>query len=202
MTDNVSGNGSPSQSKKRRKREGKNGNKNCKTSPGMSILEKMLDPKKAEEREEARYEARKTHIEKFGNFDMQNKQASSKLFEILWYTQLPCFDIRDITSKVNDNIALLKRCYWKGEQVRCSLIFKMQPTDRGMCCSFNMEAAEKIYKESQYTRSLRELQTQDKKLSFQFKHEEQKELNNIKPAAGINEGLTVLLDAHRDLISP
>ena len=167
----------------------------------MLTLEKMLDPQMAKEREEARYEARKTHIEKFGNFDLQNKQASSKLFEILWYTQLPCFDIADITSKVNDNTALLKKCYWKGKEVRCSLVFKMHPTDRGMCCSFNMEAAEKNYKKSQYARSLRELQTQDKKLSFQSK-QEQEELNDIKPAAGINEGLTVILDAHRDLVSP
>ena len=168
----------------------------------MLILEKMLDPQMAKEREEARYEKRKEYIDMFSNFDMKDKQARSKIFEILWYTQLPCFEIGDITSKVNDNTALLKKCYWKGKQVRCSLIFKMHPTDRGMCCSFNMEAAEKNYKDSEYTRSLRELQTQDKKLSFKSKHEEQEELNNIKPAAGINEGLTVLLDAHRDLISP
>ena len=77
----------------------------------------------------------------------------------------------------------------------------MQPTDRGMCCSFNMEVAEKVYKASRYTGILRELQTRDKKLSFLADNETHKELD-VKPEAGLDEGLAVILDAHRDLISP
>ena len=132
----------------RRKREKSYEKDLAKTSQGIAMLKKMLDPRMAKERENARFEARKVHNDIFGKFDIQNKQAHSKLFEILWYTQLPCFDIRDITLKVNDHTAMLKRCYWKGVKMSCSAIFKTQPTDRGMCCSFNMEVAEKVYKES------------------------------------------------------
>ena len=31
-------------------------------------------------------------------------------------------------------------------QVNCSAIFKTNPTDRGMCCTFNALAAEEIYR--------------------------------------------------------
>ena len=34
----------------------------------------------------------------------------------------------------------------------------MTPTDEGMCCSFNMAAAEEIYVESEYTQIISELQ--------------------------------------------
>ena len=57
----------------------------------------------------------------------------------------------------------------------CSRMFKMQPTDRGMCCSFNMDAAEKGYKESGYTESLMKLQTRDRELSIPFENEDQRE---------------------------
>ena len=156
----------------------------------------MLNPEKVDVRKKSLSDARKRYNNLFGGLDLD-----SKLFEILWYTQLPCFDISGITSNVSDDTALLKRCYWKGKQMSCSTMFKMQPTDRGMCCSFNMEAAEKVYKKSRYTESLKKLQTRDKELSFQYVNEEQLELEQIKPEAGLDEGLTVILDAHRELIS-
>ena len=184
----------------RRKREDKE-QMESKTPPGIVKLERMLSPQKANDRNKSMSEARKMHKDLFGGFDLENELAHSKLFEILWYTQLPCFDIRYITSKVKDDTALLKRCYWKGKQMSCSTLFKMHPTDRGMCCSFNMEAAEKGYKESRYTESLKKLQTRDKALSFRSDNEERKELEHIRPAEGLDEGLTVILDAHREIIS-
>ena len=41
---------------------------------------------------------------------------------------------------------MIKRCIWKGVRVSCSSIFSMYPTDRGMCCSFNMQKAEEMFK--------------------------------------------------------
>ncbi len=34
--------------------------------------------------------------------------------------------------------SVLKKCFWKGRIIDCSAIFEVFPTDRGMCCSFNM----------------------------------------------------------------
>ena len=67
------------------------------------------------------------------------------LFEIMWYTQLPCFDIEGVTSKENDQYGMLKGCFWKGVKMPCSKIFKAFPTDQGMCCTFNMAAANDIF---------------------------------------------------------
>ena len=46
-------------------------------------------------------------------------------------------------------ITILASDWLKGVDVNCSLIFKTNPTDRGMCCTFNALAAEKIYRDSQ-----------------------------------------------------
>ena len=91
----------------------------------------------------------------------KTEEAIRNLFEILWYSQLPCFDIRDITSETKDEMSVLKRCYWKDKPINCSSIFRTRPTDRGMCCSFNMEKAEEIFKESQYGDMINGMQIQD-----------------------------------------
>jgi hypothetical protein len=44
--------------------------------------------------------------------------------------------------------SLLKKCFWKGVRISCAAIFEKFPTDRGMCCSFNRQAAEDIFVES------------------------------------------------------
>ncbi len=41
--------------------------------------------------------------------------------------------------------SLLKKCKWKGIEIPCSSIFKKFPTDQGLCCSFNMKAADEIF---------------------------------------------------------
>ena len=89
---------------------------------------------------------------------------------MLWHSVNPCFDIQNWTSSYRDQKSTIKRCKWKvscdwlraghvitilvsdwlkGVDVNCSLIFKTNPTDRGMCCTFNALAAEKIYRDSQ-----------------------------------------------------
>ena len=52
---------------------------------------------------------------------------------------------------------------WKGKEISCPAIFEMQPTDRGMCCSFNMEKAENIFQKSKYS----ELISQAQKEAFE-----------------------------------
>ena len=47
------------------------------------------------------------------------------LFEIMWYSQLPCFDVQGITSSSSaGESAMVKRCYWKRQRVNCAAIFK------------------------------------------------------------------------------
>ena len=57
---------------------------------------------------------------------------------------------------------MLKKCQWKGRTVSCSAIFSKQPTDRGMCCSFNKEKADRMYRESPYREQIDRLSNQDK----------------------------------------
>ena len=61
---------------------------------------------------------------------------------------------------------ILKWCAWKGLRISCSSIFTMFPTDRGMCCSFNMQRAEEIFRESRYRESVAKFTKQDKDRSF------------------------------------
>ena len=84
------------------------------------------------------------------NFDGMDKKSYANLFEILWYKQLPCFDVKGTTSEENNQHAMIKYCEWKGLRIPCSAIFKTAPTDRGMCCTFNLQAAEKMFKDQQY----------------------------------------------------
>ena len=47
------------------------------------------------------------------------------------------------------------------------MIFKTNPTDRGMCCTFNALAADKIYRESKFSQSVASLQKQNVLDSFE-----------------------------------
>ena len=87
----------------------------------------------------------------FRSMDMQESYPA--LFQVLWHTVNPCFDIQNWTSSYRDQKSTIKRCKWKGVDVNCSLIFMTNPTDRGMCCTFKALAAEKIYRDSQFFRS-------------------------------------------------
>ena len=102
----------------------------------------------------------------FRSMDMQESYPA--LFQVLWHTVNPCFDIQNWTSSYRDQKSTIKRCKWKGVDVNCSLIFMTNPTDRGMCSTFNALAAEKIYRESQFSRSVAHLQKQNVFDSFEY----------------------------------
>ena len=56
-------------------------------------------------------------------------------------------------TETNKN-SMLKRCLWRGQPVPCGHLFKPFPTDRGLCCVFNLESAETIFKDSYYKSEL------------------------------------------------
>ena len=124
-------------------------------------LDVLLDPEKKETRGKMEEDARKQFDEQFGN--MSWTEAYESMFQLMWYSQLPCFDVNQITSTKMDEMSIIKKCSWKGKEISCPAIFEMQPTDRGMCCSFNMEKAENIFQKSKYT----ELISQAQKETFE-----------------------------------
>ena len=56
---------------------------------------------------------------------------------------------------------MIKKCMWRGRPIDCAAIFKMQPTDQGMCCSFNKERADEMFKDGRYKDNLMKLTAQD-----------------------------------------
>ena len=43
----------------------------------------------------------------------------------------------------------------------------MHPTDRGMCCSFNKQKADMMFKSNRYQDQIMKMTEQDKKMSFE-----------------------------------
>ena len=135
--------------------------------------------------------------------------AFESLFSTLWYSQLPCFDIINITSDSNQTSrdggsSILRYCEWKGVPVSCSSIFTTFPTDQGMCCAFNMEAADDIFIKSKYRNILQTMQNQDKLYSVEPSAVPKWYSDNGEPKTvpGRNKGLILMLDANSDKLSP
>ena len=120
----------------------------------------------------------------------------------LWHAKLPCFDTIGMSSEEEEERGILKSCTWKGESVPCSKIFTTFPTDQGMCCSFNMQAANEIFSDSQYSSLVTQLQKEDFNNSvdngtlpnFYFTRQEP------KTQPGRSMGLKLVLDAHSNIV--
>ena len=141
----------------------------CRASPittqGIQTLNMMFDPLKEPERITNVQKAKAKYHQDFEPMDIE--KSYKKLFELLWYTRLPCFDVKDITSKERDEMSVIKRCYWRSKMVDCASIFVTRSTDHGMCCTFNLANAEKIFKDTLYGNMTSEMQSKDKRLSFE-----------------------------------
>ena len=172
------------------------------SEPNIKKLDLALNPSKGFERKEKFKKLKRRYREMFGDLDMD--RAYQNLFEILWYSQLPCFDVGNITSENHDELSMLKRCYWKGQRMSCSSVFQTRPTDRGMCCAFNMEKADAILKQSRYTSALSEMQKQDLKYVFEndvSSNETSTGKKDFKTQPGQDKGLRLVLDAHTERVS-
>ena len=139
------------------------------------------------------------------NFRKMNMEKSyPSLFEILWYTQLPCFDVENVTSEFRDQHGMLKGCFWKGVEVPCSKVFDTFPTDQGMCCTFNIDKAEDMFIKGKYTKVVDFMQKRDRNMSYDRAHDMPKfwkQFDEPIPEAGRSKGLQVLLDAHSNLLA-
>ena len=137
-------------------------------------------------------------------FDRLDQSGSYQgFFSSMWYSTLPCFDVQGVTAQSDGTSALLKYCEWKGTPMSCAAIFNTFPTDRGMCCSFNMDAADEIFAGSTFPGLISLLDSQDRNSSFTNPNVPKSYILNNEPQVqpGQNKGLLVMLDAHSDLFS-
>ena len=94
----------------------------CKTSSAQ-ILESLFNNLKKSEGK-ANYQRAKDASRKVFT-DLNLEKSFGSLFEILWNAQIPCFDVKNVTSRKKDQHGLLKSCSWKGVDMPCSAIFKV-----------------------------------------------------------------------------
>ena len=141
----------------------------------------------------------------FGSLDYDKSYPA--LFEMLWYSQMPCYDIKGLTSQLKDELSFLKRCYWKEIQISCKDIFQKRPTEKGMCCSFNMKMLDDVLKDGRYRKSIATRQSMDMLNGFGESNmvirntESYKKSNEPIPEAGRDKGLTLIVDGHSNKLS-
>jgi len=122
----------------------------------------------------------------------------------LWQSSLPCFDTVNVTAAYNGERSLIKACWWKGKSIPCSAIFTKVATDQGICCAFNAEAAKRLYSGKTYANLIKKLHDRDLKNAFENASSPKDFLSGKEPQsqAGVSKGLTIILDAHSDLLAP
>ena len=168
----------------------------------ISTVDLSFNPS-MEQEQKRMFEMAKTDVtENFRLLDMAKSYPN--LFELLWYTQLPCFDVKGVTSQENQEYSLIKSCSWKGFRIPCSQIFKTSPTDQGMCCTFNLDVAEDMFQKGQFNQMITKLQVSDKNSTFDNLKSmpsfwDEGGEPNTQP--GKNKGLTLVLDAHSNKIA-
>ena len=167
----------------------------------LQKLDISLDPSKKHERIKKVEESMQLYRERYGSFEID--KAYQSMFNLLWYSQLPCNDVLGMTSSIKDELSFIKHCYWKKKPISCNAIFQKQPTDAGMCCSFNVEKAEHMLRKSQYTAAIATRQRYDSQHGFVTSQKPNWYLKNKEPATkpGIKNGLTLVFDSHSDRIS-
>ena len=162
-----------------------------------NLIDLIINPKKSA-RTLAEIEDKNSVLEyQFRKLDLE--VIYKDLMELLWYSQLPCFDTENYVENPGE-LSLLKECFWKSKSISCASIFTTIPTDRGMCCSFNMKKADEILISSPYVDAVTEFQAYDKSLSYDETDLEDNYLKRGEPKSkqGISKGLTLILDAHSD----
>ena len=162
-------------------------------------LDSIFVKEKRIAREEQAGLTRANYVSNFLIMDL--KKSFPALFEILWYTQIPCFDIIGVTSAKLGEFGLLKSCFWKGQKMPCSMIFQTFPTDKGMCCSFNIAKAESMFKDGKYQEMVSKLQNKDRKKAAENSFDFKSELNDLISEPGQSKGLSLVLDGHSNLLS-
>jgi hypothetical protein len=120
-------------------------------------------------------------------------QSFQNIFSILWHARTPCFAVEDRGEKIKSAKTILSNCKWQGYDVPCSTIFSQFPTEKGMCCSFNMKAAEEIFQGETYVQLVNSHQKVDREQEIE--HGSLHTHNNITQETypGKSKGLSVIV---------
>ena len=164
----------------------------------QNTFDLLLDPIKQADKKKA-IALKKTNFQKM-MMRLDQTNAFPALFSSLWYGSLPCYDTKNVTAKTNGERSVLRYCEWKGVPISCAAIFSPYPTDSGMCCSFNMKAADEIYQAGPYPDIINILQKADDASSFTDTTPPASYISKSEPTTlpGSNKGLFLILDAHTD----
>ena len=65
-------------------------------------LDLSINPTKTEERQKKMNESIRQYDEAFGSLDLE--KSFMPMFQLLWYSQMPCFDVEGLTSKAKDEL--------------------------------------------------------------------------------------------------
>ena len=64
----------------------------------IETIDVSINPTKDEQRAKKKKESIEQYEASFGSLDMDRSYFA--LFELLWYSQMPCFDVKGLTSEV------------------------------------------------------------------------------------------------------
>ena len=150
------------------------------------LIDIFINPEKAEMKKKIVQTQQNRSFEYFKDVNMTN--LFPELFNLLWYSSLPCTKLPGLTQEF-----LLKSCHLAGESVVCSDYFTKVPTDIGMCCAVNVQ---QTFKESGFTNLVEKMQN-----SSEYSNKETFEKKRIPAAVGIRNGLKLVLDLNSNFES-
>ncbi len=163
-------------------------------------LDKLMNPDKRSHLEDELKKVKRLYRELFTNTDMR---ASYKpFFSLLWSTTLPCFPQKDEFDRPLSKFSIIKHCAWRDVPVNCADVIKMFPTDNGMCCVFNLEAANKLLWEGPYADMVTMLQERERKSAIAQVEKSMNKKAGMTTTSGKKRGLKLFLDAHSNRIMP
>ena len=128
--------------------------------------------------------------------------SNQPFLDLMWHSHLPCFDTHTVSDRDHE-YEMIKWCAWKGIEVPCSVIFAQIPTEKGICCAFNLDVAD-LYVDHELKRWIKRKQEEDRLDAFgggyqKYGYELE---DDWTPRQGRNNGLVLMVDAHSDKLAP
>jgi hypothetical protein len=121
----------------------------------MEQIDLLFDPVFHEDQNNNELSLKNQYVDSLSKLNMHSSYVA--IMSTLWNTGMPCTDLEAANDK-----SVLKYCAWKGQQVPCEAIFSTFPTDQGMCCTFNMKAADELLYGETYPGVIKDLQNMEK----------------------------------------
>jgi hypothetical protein len=132
----------------------------------------------------------------FDDMDLSSEHVKKVVLSVLWFSGMPCS-------------SLIKHCIWKGQALPCGQIFKVIPTDVGLCCSFNHVMPSDMLRNSTFAKTIEDLEKRYAEMEklhtpvivqnniHRYESQHSKPINDnidYTPKKGKQNGLTVILD--------